>query len=182
VRNFVTAQAAQLPCALDGTTDLAAAVRDADLVVTATTSTESVIAPGDLRTGAVVCELSLPHDVSRRVARERPDVLVTEGGNLRVPGDLHMERIREPGRPFDLGLPAGTALACISETMTLALAGRCEPFTLGRGIDLAKVREIDALASDAGFTLADMRAFDRAIGPEALAATRAARDARRISA
>ena len=46
-----------------------------------------LVEPEDLQTGAVVCELSLPHDVGRRVARERPDVLVTEGGNMRVPGD-----------------------------------------------------------------------------------------------
>jgi len=63
----------------------------------ATTSTSEVIEPEDLRTGAVVCELSLPHDVSRRVAAERPDVLVVEGGNMRAPGDMHWWRVREPG-------------------------------------------------------------------------------------
>ncbi len=178
LRAFVATTAPQLPCDLSASVDLGGAVREADLIVTATTSTQNVIAPDDLRTGAVVCEVSLPHDVSRRVALERPDVLVTEGGNLRVPGSLMMERVRERGQPFDLALPQDTALACMSETMVLALAGRCEPFTLGRGIDLARVREIDALASEAGFTLADMRAFDIAITPERLAATRAARDAR----
>jgi predicted amino acid dehydrogenase len=182
VRNFVAAHRSMLPCSLEGTTELATAVRASDLILTATSSTSEIIEPQDLRTGAVICELSLPHDVGRRVARERPDVLVTEGGNLRVPGDFRMERVREPGRPFDLGLSPGTALACISETMTLALAGRCESYTLGRGIDLAKVREIDALATEAGFALADMRAFDVAITPDAIAAMRAARDARRVHA
>jgi predicted amino acid dehydrogenase len=97
-----------------------------------------------------VCELSLPHDVSRRVAAERPDVLVVEGGNMRVPGTFRAERVREPGTDFDLALSPGTALACMSETMVLALENRCESYTLGRGIDLAKVREIDALAERAG--------------------------------
>jgi predicted amino acid dehydrogenase len=119
--------------------------------------------------------VSLPHDVSRRVAAERPDVLVIEGGNLHVPGAFAMERVREPGMPFDLGLPPGDALACMSETMVLALEGRRESYTLGRGIDLAKVREIDALAERAGFTLAGMRAFDTGVTPERIAATRAAR-------
>jgi hypothetical protein len=63
--------------------------------------------------------------------------------------------------------------------MVLALEQRCESYTLGRGIDLAKVREIDTLAERAGFALADLRAFDTAITPERIAATRAARDARR---
>jgi len=179
LRKFVASTAERVPCALRAATDLHAAVRDADLVLTATSSIEDVIAPGDLRSGAVVCEVSLPHDVSRRVAAERPDVLVIEGGNLRVPGTLRMERVREPGRPFDLGLPSDTLLACMSETMVLALEQRCESYTLGRGIDLAKVREIDALAEQAGFTLADMRAFDTAITPERIAATRRARDERR---
>jgi predicted amino acid dehydrogenase len=177
LRKFVAATADRVPCALRAATDLHAAVRDADLVLTATSSIEDVIAPDDLRSGSVVCEVSLPHDVSRRVAAERRDVLVMEGGNLRVPGALQMERVREPGRPFDLGLPSDTLLACMSETIVLALEHRCESYTLGRGIDLGRVREIDALAHRAGFTLADMRAFDTAITPERIAATRAARRA-----
>ena len=179
LKTLVSTLAPGLPCALRATVDLAAALREADLVLSATSSTQDVIEPDDLRPGTVICELSLPHDVSRRVARERPDVLVLEGGNMRVPGAMRAARVREPGTPFDLGLPPGTALACMSETMVLALENRCESYTLGRGIDVAKVREIDALATRAGFELADMRAFDKAIPPEALAATRAAADARR---
>jgi hypothetical protein len=91
---------------------------------------------------------------------------------------MRWQRVREPGE-FSLGLPRGTALACMSETMVLALEGRHESYTLGRGIDLAKVREIDALAERAGFTLSDMRAFDKAISREQIAATRAAAAARR---
>ncbi len=149
-------------------------MRDAQLVLTATSSTKDVIEPEDLQGGAVVCELSLPHDVSRRVARERPDVLVVEGGNMRVPGNPRFERVREPGTDFDLNLPPLTALACMSETMVLALEGRLEPYTLGRGIDLAKVREMEAMATRCGFALADMRAFDAAITPAKIAAIRAA--------
>lgn len=178
---FVDGLRTQAPCEIVAGDDLGAAVREAQLVLTATSSTQDLIEPGDLRPGAVVCELSLPHDVGRRVARERPDVLVVEGGNLRVPGAMRLDRVREPGRPFDLGLPAGTALACMSETMVLALEDRCESFTLGRGIELPKVREIDALAARCGFTLAEMRAFDRAITPAEIAATRAAAQARLAS-
>lgn len=167
------------PCSLSISTDVRAALPHGDLVLTATSSTQELIEPEDLRTGAVVCELSLPHDVGRRVADLRPDVLVIEGGNLRVPGELRMPRVREPDRAFDFGLPAGTGLACLSETMVLALNDRCDDhYTLGRGIDLAKVREIDALAQASGFTLADMRAFDRAVTPEDVAAMRRAAEGR----
>jgi predicted amino acid dehydrogenase len=164
----------RVACGLSISTDVREAVPRGRLVLTATTSTRELIEPADLQTGAVVCELSLPHDVGRRVAVERPDVLVTEGGNMRVPGFPRFARVREPGLDFDFGLPPATALACMSETMVLALEGRRESYTLGRGIDLAKVREIDALAARAGFELAGMRAFDAPVGPERIAAIKAA--------
>jgi fatty aldehyde-generating acyl-ACP reductase len=181
LRKFHESIAGSLPCTSSRTTDISAAVRAADLVLTATSSTQDVIEPEDLRTGAVVCEISLPHDVSRRVAAERPDVLVVEGGNMRVPGAMKWWRVREPGTEFDMGLPAGTALACMSETMLLALEDRCEPYSLGRGIDVAKVREIDALAERDGFSLADMRAFDLPISRAQIARTRAAAAQRRAA-
>ena len=171
---FYDSVKSELPCESSYTTDISEAVRRSQLILTATSSTQDVIQPEDLQTGAVVCELSLPHDVSRRVALERPDVLVTEGGNMRVPGDPHFERVREPGTEFDLNLPPRTALACMSETMVLALENRLEPYTLGRGIELPKVVEIEEMATRCGFTLADMRAFDAAITPERIAATREA--------
>src|SRR6202162_764257 len=162
--------APRVPCLLSIETDVRAAVPRGQLVLTATTSTQELIEPEDLQTGAVVCELSLPHDVGERVALERPDVLVTEGGNMRIPGAVRFERVREPGREFDNAFAAGTALACMSETMVLALENRREHYTLGRGIDLAKVREIETLATRAGFELADMRAFDKPITAERIGA------------
>ncbi|HET6275236.1 MAG TPA: hypothetical protein VFE16_04765 [Candidatus Cybelea sp.] len=172
LRKFHETISPTLACACEYTTDVASAVRRAQLILTATTSTQDVIEPEDLQAGAVVCELSLPHDVSRRVALQRPDVLVIEGGNMMVPGNPRFERVREPGSEFDLNLPERTALACMSETMILALEGRLEPYTLGRGIELAKVIEIQAMADRCGFSLAGMRAFDAAITSEKVAATR----------
>ncbi|MGZ3498303.1 MAG: shikimate dehydrogenase [Vulcanimicrobiaceae bacterium] len=169
----------ELPCSSSYTTNISQAVRQAQLVLTATSSTQDVIEPEDLQTGAIVCELSLPHDVSRRVAQERPDVLVLEGGNMIVPGNPFFERVREPGTEFDLNLPPRTALACMSETMVLALENKLECYTLGRGIDLEKVIEIERLAEKDGFKLADMRAFDAAITPEKIEATRRAAQERR---
>jgi predicted amino acid dehydrogenase len=148
----------------DWTADIRDAVRRADLVLTATSAVSEVVEPEDLRPGAVVCEVSLPHDVSRRVAVERPDVLVTEGGNVRVPGDVDFH--------FDFGLPPKTALACMSETMILTLENRFENYSLGRGINIHKVLEIEALAAKHGFELAGMRAFDKAVTDEQVAHTR----------
>jgi fatty aldehyde-generating acyl-ACP reductase len=181
LRKFHEQIAGEIPCGSEHSTDIPSAVRRSRLILTATTSTQDVIEPEDLQSGAVICELSLPHDVSRRVAHERPDVLVIEGGNMLVPGNPRFERVREPGTEFDLNLPPKTALACMSETMILALEGRFEPYTLGRGIELKKVIEISEMAERCGFTLADMRAFDAAITPEKVAAIRAAAAASAVS-
>jgi predicted amino acid dehydrogenase len=169
----------RVACELAISTDVRASVARGAIVLTATTSTQDIIEPADLQTGAVVCELSLPHDVGRRVASERPDVLVVEGGNMRVPGNVRFARVREPAHDFDFGLPPSVALACMSETMILALEERREHYTLGRGIDLAKVREMGVLAERNGFALAGMRAFDTALTPKHLEAVRIAASHRR---
>ncbi len=149
---------------LSWTTDIQDALRHSDLVLTATAATSSVVEPEDLKPGAVVCEVSLPHDVSRRVATERDDVLVTEGGNIRVPGDVDFH--------FDFGLPAKTSLACMAETMILTLENRMVSYSLGRGVNLEKVLEIERLAHKHGFEVAGMRAFDKEVTPESIAGIR----------
>jgi fatty aldehyde-generating acyl-ACP reductase len=179
LRKFHASIAQKLPCTSSYTTNLSQAVRAGDLILTATSSTQEIIEPEDLRPGAIVCELSLPHDVSRRVALERPDVLVIEGGNMRMPGDAKFMRVREPDQEFDLGLPRGTALACMSETMTLALEDRLECYTLGRGVEIEKVLEIERMAKRCGFELADLRAFDVAITREQIEKTKKAAESLR---
>lgn len=141
-------------------TDIADAVKRSDLVITATSATHELIAPHDLKIGAVVCELSLPRNVATRVEHMRPDVLVVEGGILRMPGAPHFERMNGGSGDFDLCLGNAGAFACMSETMVLALEGRFENYTLGRGISLDRVHEITRLAEGCGFILGDMRTFD----------------------
>jgi predicted amino acid dehydrogenase len=164
LKNLTHAMQPHVSAALDWTIDIREAVRNADVVLTATSAVSAVVEPEDLRPGAVISEVSLPHDVSRRVATERPDVLVSEGGNILVPGNVNFN--------FDFGLPPRTALACMSETMILTLEGRFVNYSLGRGIHLNKVLEIEQLAEKHGFKLAGMRAFDKPVSDEQIARTR----------
>ncbi len=131
------------------------ALRQAHLVITVTSAPGSVIAPEHLHAGAVVCDVARPPDVSWRVAQERPDVLVIEGGMVAVPGtaDFH----------FDFGFPPGMAYACMAETMALALDGRYTSFTLGKDITVEQVEEIDRLAERHGFRLGGLRSFERTV-------------------
>lgn len=146
-------------------TDVKASLADADMVVTVTSAVDSVIQPSYLKPGAVVCDVARPRDVSVRVSKERPDVLVIEGGVVRVPGD-------NVDFGFNFGFEPGTAYACMSETALLALAGRYENFTLGREVSVEQVRETQRLAREKGFELAGFRSFEKPVTEETIRAVR----------
>jgi predicted amino acid dehydrogenase len=137
------------------------ALKEAEVVITVTSAVDTIIGPQHLKKGAVVCDVSRPRDVSHRVIEERKDVLVIEGGMVEVPGEVDFG--------FNFGFPPGLAYACMAETMTLALEGRFEPFTLGKKIELAKVEEMSALAARHGFKLNGFRSFERPVTDEYIA-------------
>ncbi len=130
-------------------------IKEADVVVTVTGAIEAIINPKDIKSGAVICDVARPRDVAEAVVKVRPDVLVIDGGVVKAPGKVHFD--------FDIGLPKGLVLACIAETMILALEERYENYTLGKEISLERVNEMMKLASKHGFELAGLRSFDRAL-------------------
>lgn len=136
-------------------------IAQADLIMTVTSSIGPIIEPELLKPGAVVLDVARPRDVSRRVAAERSDVLVVEGGMVEVPGPVDFH--------FDFGFPPGRAYACMAETMALALEGRYEDYTLGRRIEVERVREINTIATRHGFRLSGLRSFEREVTAEHIA-------------
>lgn len=150
------------------TTDLNV-LKEADAVVTVTSSDSEVIMPEHLKPGSVVCDVARPRDVSVRVGRERPDVLVIEGGVVSVPGNVDFG--------FDFGFPPKTAYACMSETMMLALDNRAESFTLGKDVSVQQVEESQRLAAKHGFKLDRFRAFEKLVTEEAIQRAKEARRA-----
>jgi len=140
---------------VEATTDVSQGLKDADVVMTVTSAATSIIQPGHLKSGAVVCDVARPRDVARRVVEERQDVLVVEGGVVQVPGNVDFG--------FDFGFPEGMAFACMCETMILALENRPESFTVGKDVSVEQVREIAALAEKHGFQVAGFRSFERAV-------------------
>ncbi len=115
-----------------------ALLKDADIIIAVSSAIDSIILPEHLKSGAVVCDVARPRDVSRQVVDRRSDVLVIEGGMVQVPGDVNFN--------FNFGFPPKMAFACMAETMILALEQRYESFTLGKNISLAQVQKISALA------------------------------------
>jgi predicted amino acid dehydrogenase len=156
---------------LSTSSDIHEALPQADLVVCVTSSATAVVEPEDLKPGAVVCDVARPRDVSRRVVEERDDVLVIEGGVVEPPGPVDFG--------FNFGFPPGTGYACMAETMILALERRYENYSLGRDLELAKVREISQLAAKHGFRLAGFRSFERAVTDEEIGRIRENAERRR---
>jgi len=163
---------AELAASVDGkadikyTTDPWVGLKDADIVITVTSAVDTVVPGEALKPGAVVCDVARPRDVSKQVVRERPDVLVIEGGAVEVPGPVDFH--------FNFGFPPKTAYACMAETMVLALEERYESYTLGRDLSLDRVREIAALAEKHGFKLAGFRSFERQVTQEYIEGVRKA--------
>jgi len=120
-------------------------IREADLVLSATSAVEPIIEPRHLKEGAIVCDVARPPDVSPAVRRARKDVSIINGGIVDVPGHVDFG--------FDFGLPAGQVFACMAEVMVLALEGRYESFSLGQRVERGKVLEIARLARKHGFEL-----------------------------
>ncbi|MBP7041101.1 MAG: shikimate dehydrogenase [Chloroflexi bacterium] len=127
----------------------------AHLIITVTSAIDTIIEPGHLRQGAVVCDVARPRDVSVQVASQRPDVLVIEGGMVEIPGPVEFN--------FNFGFPPKMAYACMAETMALALEQRYESFTLGKDIQLSQVQTIDKIADRHGFKLGGFRSFEKAV-------------------
>lgn len=140
------------------TSDSKKALRSGDVVITVTSAVDTVVEPEDLKTGAVVCDVARPRDVSARVAEVRNDVLVIEGGVVEVPGDVNFN--------LNFGFPPGTAYACMAETMILALEKRYESYTLGRDLTIKQVEEISGLAKKHGFKIGGFRSFGKAVTNE----------------
>lgn len=145
-------------CEIAVTNEISGALQEADIVITVTSALDFIISPGDLKPGAVVCDVARPRNVSREVSQMRNDVLVIEGGVISLPGDVNFN--------FDFGFPKNTSYACMAETMLLALDGRYEDFSLGRNLSLDKIHTISQLADKHNFKLAGFRNFERAVTEE----------------
>ena len=117
-----------------------------DMIVTATSGAgKKVLDIMKVKPGCVITDVARPLDLPPAEVAKRPDVLVVESGEIRLPGQPTMKNI---------GLPPGVVYACLAETIVLALEGRFETYTIGRQIEWAKVREIYQLGLKHGMQLA----------------------------
>ena len=130
--------------------DVKSCLHKADVVIAVTSAVDFIIDPADLKSGAVVCDVARPRNVSRNVSAQRNDVLVIEGGVIHVPGNVDFH--------FNFGFPPQTCFACMAETMILAVP--------------SQIDTISGLAKKHGFTLAGFRNFEHAVTKEMIESIR----------
>lgn len=125
--------------------DVRSAVVQSDVVLTATSASRAFIECDWLRPGAIVCDVSRPLNMLHDLREQRSDVWVFEGGVMRLPEDIQF------GRQNVLGYPRGLNLACLSETITLAMEGASRHHSLGARIDIDEAHRIAEAALGHGF-------------------------------
>ncbi len=129
------------------TCDLVGAVDEADIIVLATSSDQALIHPEHLKPNAIVCDVARPSNVAADLPKQRPDVLIFEGGLVQLPHPVDF------GGEFQI-LPEGTTLGCLAETILLALAGDFTDHSIGQRLDVAEAEYIGGLAKKHGFVAA----------------------------
>ncbi|MBS1153698.1 MAG: aminotransferase, class, partial [Myxococcaceae bacterium] len=136
------------PETIEITTELRKLSRS-QVVIAATGAARPVLDGAVLSAGTIVCDVARPPDASPRV-RARRDLTVIDGGLVALP-----DRSARFGPGNLQGLPPGIQLACLSETILLALEGDTRDRGIGDDVSLAEVDEILALADRHGFRLAE---------------------------
>lgn len=128
------------------TVNIKDALRNSDLIISASNATSELIGPEYLKPGSVICDVARPADVSKTVLERRKDVLVIEGGLVRYPEKVCFGQ--------NMGYDPGINLACLSETLLLALEGDYRDYSIGLKLSLEEINYLRGLAEKHGFELA----------------------------
>jgi acetylornithine/succinyldiaminopimelate/putrescine aminotransferase/predicted amino acid dehydrogenase len=125
-----------------------ALVAGCDLVLSATGAARPVLDALPIAPGTIVCDVARPPDAGP-VVRGRADLTVVDGGIIALPDpDLGFG----PGNLQ--GLPPGVALACLSETILLALEGTRVDHGVGDEVPIAEADFAMEICRRHGFRVA----------------------------
>lgn len=122
------------------------ALQQAQIILTATNSSDPVIFPEMIGDHAVIInDVSVPVDTHPSVAEKKPKVTLIRGGIVKLPmnGDLQIE---------GLELEPGVIFACMTEAILLAYEGTGQHFSYGK-IKRNQVKQIMDIARRHGFIL-----------------------------
>ena len=134
-------------------TDIRYAVEHSNIILTVSSATKSLIDASWPYRGSVVCDVARPRNTSKVLAK-RNDILVIDGGIVRVPGDVDFG--------FNFGLPKGLAFGCMAETIALSL-NKEVGHHVGLELDVEYAKWIAKTAERQGFVLVGCRCFDKPV-------------------
>mgnify|MGYP000343399208 CR=1 FL=1 len=136
------------------TNNISEATKVSDVVIVATSSPNELINVNDLKYNSIVCDISMPHNVSKEVIEKRKDVIVIEGGIIRLPSIPTFRKLFNNISFEDIiGYPKNNVLACMAETIILTAENIKENYSIGRNIDSNKIIKIKELADKHGFSV-----------------------------
>jgi predicted amino acid dehydrogenase len=121
-----------------------AAVKLADILVITTSSPQALLNTAELKSGAIVCDVSIPKNIYGK-DNPRSDVTIIPGGLIKLPGNV--------GLGVNIFLPPNVVYGCVAETMLLTLEGLFESYSLGDKIPLQQLDRIHELAVKHGLTV-----------------------------
>ncbi|PZA08530.1 MULTISPECIES: glycerol-3-phosphate acyltransferase [unclassified Meiothermus] len=127
------------------TTDIRA-IKEADLIFSATSDPQAVIFPEHVKPGAWIYDEGVPPDVHESV-KKLPGVRVIPGGVVRPPGTMSGN--------LDLHFGEGAVPACLAETMILAAEGAYERKSLGGETKSENIQFFVERAEALGFRVVD---------------------------
>lgn len=120
-----------------------------DVVIAATSAARPALTGVPIKPGTIVCDVARPFDAPPEL-RARGDVTVIDGGLVALP-----DGTARFGVGNLQGLPVGIQLACLSETILLALEGESQDHGIGDDPPLEQVNRVLGYARRHGFHLAD---------------------------
>lgn len=125
-------------------------VHNCELVVCATNASSSFLSVDLLGQGAVVCDVSVPHNISQEDLEQRPDIRCIRGGVVSTPND---ESLDTRARAY---LKEGQVYACMAESIVLGLEGDFDHYSYG-DLNKQQVTRILAKAKKHGFKLSEVK-------------------------
>ena len=147
LKQFLVAQKSKTNI-IDKGLALDAVIKEADIIIFTTSAIEvpSVATAGNLKKGAIICDIPSPRNIHEELCEIRKDILVIDGAVIEPPQTARIG--------LKLPIKDGFIFACMAETMILAFEGHTqEDFSTGFKPDLNKVAQIKALAAKHGFEI-----------------------------
>jgi len=130
-------------------------VRNADIVITATSAPKAIIKPEHLKQNAVVFEVSQPRNVPLAVIKQRSDILLIDGSIASVPQNIKF---------WWMSLPPQHTFGCMAETILQTMVND-KNHHVGK-IDLSFMDTVLERGRLFGFPAAQFTSFGKDVPPK----------------